>query len=937
MKKVLLISLLLLNVVLSNAQEQVLHMDSAVRYGTLENGLTYYIRYNNRSGQYLNMYLVQKTGALQEENSELGISHFLEHMSFDGSKDFPDRTAQTYLQKKGLVLGGNFGALTGVLNTEYYINTIPCYESGLIDSCLLMLHGISSNLSLNDEKINRQRDIILQEQQESNTPEYKIATSIISKAFAPNERYGTRFPIGDVEVIKHADSKTLRDFYTRWYRPDMQAIMVVGVVDVDEMEAKIKEMWKDVPVPSTPTPFYDYEVSSHKGIIPIVEIDDRGVSNLLSLYYKVPDLPKEKKGTIEDCKLAIEFYLTSWILDSRMKRIMSENRTKVYSADADYDDYFGSRWYNSYRLNASINSANWKEVLSLMISEIKQMRTFGIGINEFNQTKELLSQALESGIQKSNDLVNEEYFERLKAHFIEHEIVLDENESNIILKKCLDDFTLNDLNKCIVKSFTDDNIVVVLCGNNMSNVITEQELASLYKKYYDEAIVEAYDDRELSLIPASNKMDPPATIVSERYDSVISATRIELSNGAKILLRYSDIERDKVDLAVFSRGGASLFGVDNYDDYLAIREIVSNGGFGQNSADDLERYQSNNMYAVKTEMEINDAYVLGVASHKSFPKMVSHLRLLFDKPMRDEVYFQQQQQVLNEMYAQGSQHPEVAFADSLTVARYGKEHAIMSKKLYSYQYDWDSNKAYDMYEQYFSNIDNFTFVFVGDMNVEQMKEIAIEEIGSIPQCDKKMSTSPQIEVKIDPGMKQMEFMHDGFIGNQSRMNMLITISEQYTARMELIAEILQRILEERLNESLREQKGITYASKVTVSALRSPTDQFALEVDINVEEGKEELVKDEVYRLLGDLTKNGIDLQSFEVILSALYDSYMLEFDGASYPMKEILNDVMYGTNTLYDKCQEIGEIQIEDIKSVCRDLLFSTNVKTVIMKPSTK
>ena len=183
----------------------------------------------------------------------------------------------------------------------------------------------------------------------------------------------------------------------------------------------------------------------------------------------------------------------------------------------------------------------------------------------------------------------------------------------------------------------------------------------------------------------------------------------------------------------------------------------------------------------------------------------------------------------------------------------------------------------------------------------------------------------------------MEFMHDGFIGNQSRMNMLITISEQYTARMELIAEILQRILEERLNESLREQKGITYASKVTVSALRSPTDQFALEVDINVEEGKEELVKDEVYRLLGDLTKNGIDLQSFEVILSALYDSYMLEFDGASYPMKEILNDVMYGTNTLYDKCQEIGEIQIEDIKSVCRDLLFSTNVKTVIMKPSTK
>ena len=158
-------------------------------------------------------------------------------------------------------------------------------------------------------------------------------------------------------------------------------------------------------------------------------------------------------------------------------------------------------------------------------------------------------------------------------------------------------------------------------------------------------------------------------------------------------------------------------------------------------------------------------------------------------------------------------------------------------------------------------------------------------------------------------------MHDGFIGNQSRMNMLITISEQYTARMELIAEILQRILEERLNESLREQKGITYASKVTVSALRSPTNQFALEVDINVEEGKEELVKDEVYRLLGDLTKNGIDLQSFEVILSALYDSYMLEFDGASYPMKEILNDVMYGTNTLYDKCQEIGEIQIEDIK----------------------
>ena len=274
-----------------------LPIDSAVRYGQLENGLTYYIRYNDLPKERAEFYIAQKVGSILEEENQRGLAHFLEHMAFNGTKNFPGKSMLDYLEKNGVKFGTNVNAYTSIDETVYNLSGVPTTNPGLIDSCLIILHDWSGFINLEDKDIDDERGVIHEEWRTRSNPFLRMYENEILPSLYPDNRYGVRMPIGLMEVVDNFPYEDLRDYYHKWYRPDLQAVVIVGDIDVDIVEARIKELWKDIPLNENVATREYFEIADNVEPLIGLATDKEATQNIISVMFKRQPLPKQYKNT----------------------------------------------------------------------------------------------------------------------------------------------------------------------------------------------------------------------------------------------------------------------------------------------------------------------------------------------------------------------------------------------------------------------------------------------------------------------------------------------------------------------------------------------------------------------------------------------------------------------------------------------------------------
>ena len=749
----LLSAALLLVAGLANAQMQMppLPIDTAVRMGKLDNGLTYYIRYNNWPEHRANFYIAQKVGSIQEEESQRGLAHFLEHMAFNGSDNFKGNQLIEYLRSIGVEFGNDLNAYTSIDQTVYNIDNVPTQRQSALDSCLLVLRDWSCGLTLDPEEIDKERGVIHEE--------WRLRTSASSRMFErnlpelyPGSKYGVRYPIGLMSVIDNFQPKELRDYYEKWYHPLNQGIIVVGDVDVDHTEAMIRQLFGPIKVPAHPSPVLDEPVPDTAEPIVIIDKDKEQNTNDVELIFKHDVFPDSLKGTMA-------YLMYDYIKDAAVG--MLRNRLNEASLNADcpfanavaYDgNYIFAKTKGSFSMSASPKTMEQTaDVLKSLMLEACRAAEFGFTATEYDRYKESALSMLEKMYSNRDKRYSAQFYQECKGHFLANEPMMPIEFYYETMKQVIPVLPVEAVNE-LMKEFipaNDSNMVIISFNNEKEgNVYPTKEglLAAIHEARTQE--ISAFVDN-VKNEPLITKLPKAGTIKSEKKDAKFGYTELKLSNGATVVLMPTDYKKDQVLLDGEGPGGSSLYGEKDFVNLNVFDDVIAASGLGNFSLNELQKAlagkiaNANLTLGGEKNMSID-----GSSTPKDVETMLQMVYLYFTAINKDQKSFDNLMSQYEVALKNRSLTPEVALSDSLTATLYGhnpRQEPLTVEKLKDISYD----RILQIAKERTANASQWVFRLVGNFDIDTIKPLICQYIASLP-----------VKGKVQQG-KKVTFMQKG--------------------------------------------------------------------------------------------------------------------------------------------------------------------------------
>lgn len=676
MKKIFFVACLLAPALLSAQQPLKESLDPAIRVGKLENGLTYYLCHNNLPENRVEFYIAQRVGSILEEEHQRGLAHFLEHMAFNGTTHFPGKDIINYLENNGVKFGANLNAYTSIDETVYNISDVPARE-GLIDSCLLILHDWASGILLEGDEIDAERKVIHEEWRTRNSANLRMLEAILPIIYPDSNRYAYRMPIGLMEVVDNFPHQAIRDYYHKWYRPDLQGIIVVGNIDVDKVEARIKELWKDVPAPVDAAVREYVQVPDNDAPIVAVVSDKEALSNSLRIAFKQP-VDTTSKMTVEATRKDLVRSLVSMMFATRCSELSQLENPPFIMAAGSYGDYFYSPTRKAYTLVAIFKTGQWKQALEGLVSVTKQAYEFGFTQSELDRAVAEMESYVRKSYNERSTQKNSKFVDKALTHFLQQEPEFSEEYSYELYNQLLPGVTLKDVNETFRQFFPTDSknmSLVLMSDENENSVIpTEEELLNTFFEDCKIA-VEPYKDehQERSLIP---QMPEKGRIVKTTENKIFDATEYTLSNGAKVVIKTTDFKADEIQMYALSHGGTSLFDVKDRPNYYVMNSLVSLGGMGDFSTMELMKQLSGIQASVSASVSSYAETVSGSSTIKDFETLLQLTYLRFTTTRVDSArYVAWKSRMANSLKLSESD-PMRPISDTVSYLTYGNHERV---------------------------------------------------------------------------------------------------------------------------------------------------------------------------------------------------------------------------------------------------------------------
>ena len=781
-------------------------VDKDVRIGHLDNGLTYYIRHNSFPEHVASFYIAQKVGSINENDDQRGLAHLLEHLAFNGSEHFQGNSLQEYLQSIGVEYGRNLNAYTSIEKTVYYFTDVPTTRTSAVDSCMLILKDWSNGISLTKEAINDERDVVHNEYRMRMVGQQRILERALPKLY-PNCKYGVRMPIGLMSVIDGCDPETLRAYYRKWYRPDNQAVIIVGDVDVDHIEAQIKKLFGGIKVPASAAKVVPVEVPDNNQAIYVVDKDKEQQMDLLQIFMKHDATPDSLKNGVDYLLKGYMDNLFASMINARFSEKSQEPNCPYLQAGCNIGDYLLSSTKAALSTYAAAKQGQIKEAYAAVMRELKRVRDFGFTATEYQRAKDEFMSRMEKAYSNRDKMKNEQFTTQYVDHFTGNEpipSVEDEYQIYQMLVPHIPVTAINQYAKQLVCD-NDTNLVTLAMMREAEGVVypTEQELADIVKQVRSEKL-EAYVDN-VKQEPLIAQLPKAGKIKSTIEDKKLGFKTLTLSNGAKVVLKKTDFKNDEIKFSATANVGYSAFNkADNIQAFMGSM-LLNASGLGKFSSNDLEKALAGKQASVAYSFTPFKHGLEGNSTPKDIETLMQLIYLKMTALSKDEKSANNLISTIKTALANQSKNPQMVYQDSLQSTIYmGNKLARIpsSAEVEAVSYD----RAIELGRQYFSNAKDFTFFFIGNYDEATLLPLIEQYIASIPSKGAKLKNKA---ITVATGEVKNIF-------TKSMENPMSQVTEiwyaltPYTLQSTVLADISARLLQMDYLRNIREKLSAAY-------------------------------------------------------------------------------------------------------------------------------
>lgn len=901
-------------------------VDPNVRIGTLDNGLTYYIRKNSQPANRADFYIAQKVGSIQEEENQRGLAHFLEHMCFNGTTHFPGDALKQYLERIGVKFGENLNAYTSVDETVYNISNVPVTTPGAIDSCLLILHDWSNDLTLDPKEIDKERGVINEEWRTRMSAMQRFQEKLLPAMFA-GTKYETCFPIGTMEVVMNFKPQTLRDYYEKWYRPDLQGIVVVGDINVDAIEKKIKEMFTDIPAQPNAAERIYYPVNDNKEPIVLIAQDKEQPHIQAIVFNKHEATPDSEKGNVGYLAQDYAKTLISNMLNARLDELVQvANPPYIYAGTYD-GEFFVAKTKDAFTGIAVCKEDAVETGLATLLREIERARQFGFTETEYARARSEYLRQLESAYNERDKRKNREYVSEYVRNFLDKEPIPGIENEYTILNQMAPAIPVEALNEMMKSLVTDSNQVVALFGPEKEGLKlpSEADIKKILNDIKAEKLT-AYVDK-VSDEPLVSEAPKGGKIVSEKEDKQFGTTQLTLSNGVKVIIKKTDFKADQILMKGVSMGGSSLLPDSEIININGL-DAVSIGGLGNFSAVNLQKVLAGKKASVNYDITPRTEAVSGNCSPKDFETMMQLTYLTFTAPRRDDDAFASYKNRNKAALQNQEMNPRVAFSDSITKALYMNHPRRMRMKADMIdQMNYD--KILSMYNDRFKDASDFTFIFVGNVDVEKMKPVIAEYLGALPAINRK-ETFKDNKVDLRKGVYKNEFIKKQETAKASNF-ISYNGNCKYDLKNDILLSMTSQILNLVYTEKVREEEGGTYGVYVGGNLSKYP-EKAGMQIIFDTAPAKKDKLMKIIYAEIDNISKNGPTEANLNKVKEYMLKKQAEELKENGYWLGAIDEYLFSGTDEVNGYEKVVNSITVKDVQKFADSLFKQKNEVEVSM-----
>ena len=909
-----------------------LPVDKNVRIGQLDNGLTYYIRHNKLPENRAEFYIAQKVGSILEEPQQRGLAHFLEHMAFNGTKNFPgdDKGLGVipWCETVGIKFGTNLNAYTSIDETVYNISNAPIDRTGVLDSCLLILHDWSNYILLKDDEIDKERGVIREEWRSRNSGMLRVYTDLLPTIYQ-GDKYADCMPIGSIDVINNFPYKDIRDYYHKWYRPDLQGIVIVGDIDVDTVEAKLKAVFADVQKPVNPAERTYYPVTDNKEPIVAIGTDKEVDDPSIEIYFKQDATPDSEKNNVG--YLASQ-YMTSMIssmLNARLSELVQSANPPFTRASSYYSDFFVAKTKEAFALSASSKADGIETALKTLLQETERARRFGFTESEYARARANYLQSLESAYNEREKTKHGSYVREYVQNFLNGEPIPGIEAEYAMMNQLAPNIPLQAMNMVMQQLVPDSNQGVIIAGPAKEGLKypTKEEVINLLKGMKD-LDLQAYVDK-VSDEPLMKEAPKGGKIISEKEGDIYGSTKLVLSNGVTVYVKKTDFKADEIRMKGTSLGGKSIFPDKDALNFAVMDNVIAVGGLGNFSQVDLTKVLAGKKVSVNAGLGATTENVFGTCSPKDFETMMQLTYLTFTTPRKDAEAFESFKNRMKAQLESAQANPLSSINDSLQKAMYNNHpRVVMMKPEMVDQIDYD--RILEMYNDRFKDASDFTFYFVGNIDLETAKPLIAEYLGALPAINRKENFK-DTKMSIRKGVYKNEYAKEQQTPTATIV-FLYSGKAPYTLKNDILLSFATQVLDMVYTEEVREKEGGTYGVNCFGDLQKYPKEQLLLQIVFQTDPAKKDklagIVVDELKKLAAE-GPSDVHLQKVKEYMLKKYADNQKE---NGYWMNNLNDYFYYGMDMTEGYTDIVNSITAKDIQKFVSDLLKQGNEIEVTM-----
>ena len=908
-------------------------VDKEVRIGKLDNGLTYYIRHNEYPKNQVDFYIAQKVGSILEEDDQRGLAHFLEHMCFNGTKNFPGNSMVKWLESVGVKFGYNLNAYTSIDETVYRISSVPTERIGVQDSCLMILSDWADGLLLNGKDIDEERAVIHEEWRSQLPPNMRILEKLLPELY-PDSRYGHRLPIGTMEVVDHFPHQALRDYYEKWYRPDLQGIVVVGDIDVDRIEGKIKELFSKIEKPVNPAERVYYPVADNEKPIVAFGSDKEQDKYVAQIMFKYDALPDSLKGTMADVTTAYLLDMAQMMLQIRLNELGQKADAPFAAASAFYGEFIMAKTKQAFQFAMLPKGNSFDEGLKAVYREALRAKRGGFTATEYARCRtEYLSQ-LEKAYNNRNQQENKTLAESYVRNFIDKKPIPGIETEYQMMSMIVNQIPVETVNQVFSQIVSDKNLVVLgmMPAREGEACPKDEDILALLSQVEAENIAPYVDNVKdeplVSELPAAGK------VVKENMLSDFGAKEWILSNGAKVILKKTDFKADEISMMAVAKGGTSVYGNDKAADLMFMPAVLEQHGLGSFTNSELTKLMAGKQVSLKVSLDDYVRRLSGNTTPKDLKTYMEMIYMTFTGLTVTPDEFIAMQNLYKGVIQNQAQNPNFVFQKKVQEFLYSSP----TKQVFGVSDIEKANREdiLSIIREQLANAAEFTFVFSGNFDEAELKALVEQYIATLPSVKGKkqeLKHNPAVEIK--SGNEEKEFSLKMEVP-QGSAAVIISGKMPYSFKNRLMASMSAQIISARLLSEVREKEGAVYSIYTQGSQDRLSEVSVVYQTIFQVKPEKKDRALEIIRSEFENLAKE-TPVEELDKVKEFMVKQITGDEQTNSYWCSMMAGNELLPSEVCVKAEQVIQSITPKEISGYVNEVMKQNNYRVLVMMPESK